>query len=394
MTHFSRIGAELQGLCGWQCSRRRFIQAGASALALLTVPLPARAASVEARLGFIRPHPAQFHRPLEGGLVQCQLCPRACEVLDGDRGECGVRENRQGKYFSLVYGNPCAVHVDPVEKKPLFHVLPGSGSFSIATAGCNLHCKFCQNWEISQARPEKTYNFDLPPEKVVDLARQTNCASIAYTYVEPMIFYEYMTDVSRLAKKAGIINVCHSAGYIQEKPLEALCGFLDAACVDLKFFEPDFYRELVGAELEPVLNTLKTLKRRGVHLELVNLVIPEKNDQPESLTRMCAWIRDELGPLTPLHFSRFYPLYKMLQHFPTPVSTLEKARDLALKAGLKYVYIGNVPGNPAESTNCHGCGKLIIPRKGYMVGEVKMKDGKCGHCGTKIPGIWEKPKVA
>ncbi|MBM4294963.1 MAG: AmmeMemoRadiSam system radical SAM enzyme, partial [Deltaproteobacteria bacterium] len=353
MTDLSRIGAKLQGLCGWQCSRRRFIQAGASALALLSWPVSTRAASVEARLGFIRPHPAQFYRPLEGGLVQCQLCPRTCEVLDGDRGECGVRENRKGNYFSLVYGNPCAVHVDPVEKKPLFHVLPGSGSFSIATAGCNLHCKFCQNWEISQARPEKTYNFDLPPEKVVDLARETNCASIAYTYVEPIIFYEYMTDVSRLAKKAGIINVCHSAGYIREKPLEALCDVLGAACVDLKSFEADFYRELVGAELEPVLNSLKTLRRRGVHLEIVNLVIPQMNDKPESITRMCAWIKDELGPLTPLHFSRFYPLYKMLQHFPTPVSTLEKARDLALKAGLKYVYIGNVPGNPAEDTNCH-----------------------------------------
>ncbi|MBM4274170.1 MAG: AmmeMemoRadiSam system radical SAM enzyme [Deltaproteobacteria bacterium] len=393
MTDFCRIGAELRSLCGWRCSRRRFIQAGASALTLLSLPVAAGAASGESRHGFIRPHPAQYYRKLDGGLVECQLCPRTCEVLDGDRGECGVRENRQGKYFSLTYGNPCAVHVDPVEKKPLFHVLPGSGSFSIATAGCNLHCKFCQNWEISQTRPDKTYNFDLPPEKVVELARRTNCASIAHTYVEPVIFYEYMMDVGRLAKKAGILNVCHSAGYVNEKPLEALCEVLDAACIDLKSFEADFYRELVGAELDPVLGTLKTLRRRGVHVEIVNLVIPQMNDKPEAVTRMCAWIRDELGPHTPLHFSRFYPLYKMLHHYPTPVSTLEKVRDLALKAGLKYVYIGNIPGNKAESTFCHSCGKLIIARKGYMVGEVLLKDGKCAHCGAKIPGIWDKPKV-
>lgn len=392
MTDLSRIGAKLQSLCGWQCRRRTFIQTGAAALALLSLPVSARAAAV-ARHGFIRTHPAAFYRQLEGGLVECQLCPRTCEVLDGDRGECGVRENRQGNYVSLVYGNPCAVHVDPVEKKPLFHVLPGSGSFSIATAGCNLHCKFCQNWEISQTRPDKTYNYDLPPDQVVNLARQTGSASIAHTYVEPIIFYEYMVDVGRLAQKAGIVNVCHSAGYINPKPLEELTGLLDAACIDLKSFEAGFYRELVGAELDPVLQTLKTLRRRGVHVEIVNLVIPQMNDRPEVITRMCAWIKEELGPLTPLHFSRFYPLYKMLHHYPTPVSTLEKARDLALKAGLKYVYIGNVPGNPAESTYCHACGKLIIGRKGYMVGDVKLKDGKCAHCGAAIPGIWKKPQA-
>ena len=391
---FSRRRSGPEGFCGRSLSRRTFIQSGACALALLALPAPSRAASLEARQGFLRPHPAEFYRTLPGGQVECQLCPRNCEVLDGDRGDCGVRENRKGKYVTLAYANPCAVHVDPVEKKPLFHVLPGTGSFSIATAGCNLHCKFCQNWEISQARPEKTYNFDLPPEQVVALARQTDCASIAHTYVEPIIFYEYMTAVGKLAKKAGILNVCHSAGYVNQKPLEALCDVLDAACVDLKAFEAKFYRELVGAELEPVLNALKIMRRRGVHLELVNLVIPQMNDQADSLTRMCAWIRDELGPLTPLHFSRFYPLYKMLNHSPTPVSTLEKAREIAHKAGLKYVYSGNLPGHQAESTFCHHCGKLVIARQGYRVGEVNMKDGKCGHCGGKIPGIWEQPKAA
>ncbi len=382
----------LQGLGDWRCSRRTFIRSSAGALALLSLPLrPAPVRAQTMQYGFIAPHPAAFYRRLDQGLVQCQLCPRTCKVMPGDRGECGVRENREGKYFSLVYGNPCAVHLDPIEKKPLFHVLPGSSSFSIATAGCNLHCKFCQNWEISQTRPEKTYNFDLPPAKVVAAARDNGCLSIAHTYVEPIIFYEYLRDVGRLAKPAGILNVCHSAGYINPQPLEELAGLLDAACIDLKAFDDKFYRDVVGGALEPVLNTLKTLRRHKVHLEIVNLIIPQFNDAPDQLSRMCAWIKDELGPLTPLHFSRFYPLYKMLNHYPTPVSTLERARDLALKAGLKYVYLGNIPGNPAESTYCHGCGKRIIERTGYRIGEVKMKGDACAHCGTAIPGIWTKP---
>jgi pyruvate formate lyase activating enzyme len=381
----------LQSLCGWRCTRRTFLQSSAGTLALLALPIrPLPAASQEVRYGYIQPHPAAYYQSLPDSLVKCQLCPRSCEVLEGDRGECGVRENRQGKYYTLVYGNPCAVHIDPIEKKPFFHLLPASTSFSIATAGCNLHCKFCQNWEISQTRPEKTYNFDLPPEKVVAAARQTGCASIAHTYVEPLIFYEYMLDVGRLAKKAGILNVCHSAGYINVQPLENLLEVLDAACIDLKSFEAKFYEDLTGAQLQPVLRTLKILTRRRVHLEIVNLVIPQFNDQAETLTRMCHWIKDELGPLTPLHFSRFYPLYKMQNHYPTPVSTLERARELALKAGLKYVYIGNLPGHQAESTSCHGCGRLIIGRRGYQIGEVHLKDGACAYCGAAIPGIWKQ----
>jgi pyruvate formate lyase activating enzyme len=381
----------LQSLCEWRCSRRNFIQAGAGALALWSLPAwPGAVRAQGVQSGFLQPHPAAFWRPLDRGLVQCQLCPRNCEVPPGDRGECGVRENREGKYYSLVYGNPCAVHLDPIEKKPFFHVLPGSQSFSIATAGCNLHCKFCQNWEISQTRPEKTYNFDLPPEKVVAAARDNRCLSIAHTYVEPIIFYEYMREVGRLAKVAGILNTCHSAGYINPEPLAELAPLLNAACIDLKAFDNKFYRDLVDAELQPVLNTLKTLRRHKVHVEIVNLVIPQFNDQPETISRMCAWIQAELGPLTPLHFSRFYPLYKMVNHYPTPVSTLEQARDLALQAGLKYVYLGNIPGNPAESTYCHHCGKRLIVRTGYQIGEMHLKDGKCGYCGTEIPGIWGK----
>ena len=376
-------------------SRRTFICRAAGALALMSLPFrPRPAPAQEVRYGFIKPHPAAYWQGLPGGLVECGLCPRRCQVLPGERGNCGVRENREGKFFTLVYGNPTAVHLDPVEKKPFFHVLPGSASYSIATTGCNLHCKFCQNWEISQARPETTYNFDLSPEKVVAAARETGCASIAYTYVEPIIFFEYMTAIGALAKKAGILSTCHSAGSINPEPLEPLAGVLDAACVDLKSFDPKFYRDLVGGELEPVLNTLKTLRRRGVHLEIVNLVIPQLNDDPATLAGMCAWINQELGPLTPLHFSRFYPLYKMQNHYPTPVSTLEKAREIAVKAGLKYVYLGNIPGHQAENTYCHNCGKLAIARTGYSIGEMKLKNGSCGSCGVKIPGIWQKPRAA
>lgn len=382
------------GLGDWNLSRRTFVRGSFGALALLTFPWPAQAALRPGmQQGYVNPQPALFYQALPNKLIKCLLCPRGCEVLDGDRGDCGVRENRGGKYYTLAYGNPCAVHVDPVEKKPFFHVLPGSASFSIATAGCNLHCKFCQNWEISQVRPDETYNFDLPPEKVVAAAQRINSASIAHTYVEPVIFYEYMTAVGRLARKAGVLNVCHSNGYINPEPLEKLADVLDAACIDLKAFDNKFYQDLVDGELEPVLNTLKTLRRRGVHLEIVNLIIPQHNDRKESLTAMCRWIKENLGPLTPLHFSRFYPLHKMQNHYPTPVSTLELARDLALKEGLKYVYIGNLPGHVAESTFCHHCGKLVISRQGYMVAETNLKGGNCGHCGAQVPGIWKKPRV-
>lgn len=377
---------------GWgdrRLDRRSFIRNSACTLALLSLPTPLFPFfPQDLQQGLVKPHPALFYQVRPNQKVKCQLCPRSCEVKPGERGDCGVRENRKGSYYSLVYGNPCAVHVDPIEKKPFFHVLPGTPTYSIATAGCNLHCIFCQNWEISQARPEATYNYDLPPERVVAAAQKDRCPSIAYTYVEPIIFYEYMLDTAQLAKKAGLLNICHSAGYISPEPLAKLAAALDAACIDLKAFDQRFYQELVDGELEPVLNTLKTLHRHGVHVEIVNLVIPQKNDRPETIEAMCRWIRDELGPLTPLHFSRFFPLHKMRNHYPTPVSTLEEARQIALKVGLKYVYLGNLPGNPAESTHCHHCGKLVIGRRGYSVGEVNLKDGKCRFCGTRIPGIW------
>jgi pyruvate formate lyase activating enzyme len=299
-----------------------------------------------------------------------------------------VRENRDGKYYSLVYGAPCAMHLDPIEKKPFFHVLPASQSFSIATAGCNLQCKFCQNWEISQASPEEVYSYDVSPELAVRKAKEMGARSIAYTYVEPTIFHEYMLDIGLLARKAGLLNVCHSNGFINPGPLGDLCRVMDAANIDLKGFTETFYRDLCNGELSPVLETLKTLKKEKVHLEITNLVIPSMNDEMSVVKEMCLWINKELGPDTPVHFSRFYPLYKLRSVPPTPVSTLDKVRGAALSAGLEYVYIGNIPGHEAENTFCPKCKKRVIQRTGYMVGETQVKAGKCRYCGKPIPGLW------
>jgi pyruvate formate lyase activating enzyme len=309
-------------------------------------------------------------------------------VAKGKRGICRVRENRDGKYYSLVYGNPCAVHLDPIEKKPLFHVLPGTASFSLATAGCNFQCKFCQNWEISQAFPEDVYSYEVPPDLMVKRAKEIGARSIAYTYVEPTIFYEYMFDIGQLTKKEGLLNVTHSNGFMNPGPLKNLCKVLDAANIDLKGFTENFYRELCAGEIDPVLETLKTLKKEKIHLEITNLIIPTKNDDLSVLKEMCTWIKRELGADTPIHFSRFYPLYKLKNLPPTPVSTLEKAREAASSVGLEYVYIGNIPGHAGEHTFCPKCKKMIIQRTGYMVGEINLKNGKCRYCGKPIPGIW------
>ena len=341
-----------------------------------------------AKKGLIKAKVSPYFTPLNGGEIQCDLCPKRCRVSKGKRGACRVRENRDGKYYSLVYGNPCAIHLDPIEKKPFFHVLPSTTSFSLATVGCNFQCKFCQNWEISQAAPEDVYSYDVPPEMIVKNAKDVGAHSVAYTYVEPTIFYEYMVDICQLVKKAGLLNVCHSNGFINPEPLKNLCKVMDAANIDLKGFTEAFYSDVCSGELAPVLETLKTLKKEKVHLEITNLVIPTQNDDLSRLKEMCLWIEKELGADTPVHFSRFYPLYKLRSLPPTPVSTLEKARITALSSGLEYVYIGNIPGHEGEHTFCPKCKKVLIQRTGYMVGENHLKGGKCQYCGKPIPGIW------
>ncbi len=375
-----------------QLSKREFLQfCGASFCLLSSAYLfgyPETSRAQAAKKGLIKTKLSPYFTSLDGGEIQCELCPHRCRVAKGKRGLCRVRENRDGKYYSLVYGNPCALHLDPIEKKPFFHVLPGTTSFSLATAGCNFQCKFCQNWEISQASPEDVYSYDVPPELIVSKAKEIGARSVAYTYVEPMIFYEYMSDISSLVKKAGLLNVTHSNGFINPVPLRNLCKVLDAADIDLKGFTENYYRELCGGELTPVLDTLKTLKQEKVHLEITNLIIPTKNDEMSVIREMCLWIKKELGADTPIHFSRFYPLYKLKTLPPTPVSTLEKAREVALSAGLEYVYVGNIPGHAGESTFCPNCKKMVIQRTGYMVGEINVKAGKCKYCGKPIPGIW------
>jgi pyruvate formate lyase activating enzyme len=368
----------------------RFSSCIAAANLALVGPWPRKASSEEIKreLGFVQPRLSSFFVPLENQHVQCTLCPRECHVAPGERGYCGVRENRGGRYYTLVHGNPCAAHVDPIEKKPFFHVLPRSRSFSLATAGCNFDCKFCQNWEISQALPEETVNLDLPPERVVDLAIEYQCRSIASTYVEPTIFFEYMMDIGIKAKDRGILNVYHSNGYINAEPLERLTQYLDAACIDLKAFSDRFYQTMTEGTLGPVLKTLQTLRRTGTHLEIVNLMIPTKNDNLDEVRQMTVWIKEELGPDVPLHFTRFYPMYKLRNLPPTPVKTLEEARTTALASGLEYVYIGNVPGHEGENTYCPGCKALLIQRTGYLIREIHLKDGKCKYCGRSIPGIW------
>jgi pyruvate formate lyase activating enzyme len=375
-----------------QLSKRDFLRLCGTSFCLLSAGylfgFPETSRAQATTKGLIKTKLSPYFTSLEGGEIQCELCPHRCRVAKGKRGLCRVRENRDGKYYSLVYGNPCAVHLDPIEKKPLFHVLPGTTSFSLATAGCNFQCKFCQNWEISQAAPEDVYSAEVPPELMANRAKEIGAHSVAYTYVEPTIFYEYMVDVGALVKKSGLLNVYHSNGFINPGPLKNLCKVLDAANIDLKGFSDNFYQELCGGNLIPVLETLKTLKQQKVHLEITNLVIPTKNDEMSMVREMCLWIKKELGADTPIHFSRFYPLYKLKTLPQTPVSTLDKAQAVALSVGLEYVYIGNVPGHEGENTFCPKCKKMLIQRTGYMVGEINVKAGKCKYCGKPIPGIW------
>lgn len=332
---------------------------------------------------------AKYYSKLERKMVQCNLCPRRCIISEKARGFCGVRENRGGKLFSLVYSNPVAVHLDPIEKKPLFHFYPGTSAFSIATVGCNLRCRFCQNWQISQASPEDYKGYLLPPEEIVKEARKLKAKTIAYTYTEPTVFFEYMLECAKLAKEAGIKNMFHSAGYINPEPLKEIAKYLDGANIDLKAFNQEFYNKYSSGELKTVLQTLKILKEEGVHLEITNLIIPDVNDNMEEIKKMCEWIKKNLGSDIPIHFSRFYPQYKLANLPPTPLETLEKAARIAQKTGLKFVYIGNVPGNIFENTWCPKCKKLLIERRGFEVLRNNIVKGKCKFCGEVIAGRWD-----
>ncbi len=331
---------------------------------------------------------ATWYRKLADRKVECQLCPQACTVADAERGTCGVRENRGGTYVTLVHGLACSVHVDPIEKKPLFHVLPGEQAFSFATAGCNVECKFCQNWEISQFRPEQVRAYYLPPDALAAAARRSGAKLTAATYSEPVVFWEYVRDAARAARKAGLRPTVVSNGYIQEQPLRDVLPLLDAVKVDLKSFRDDFYVEQVRGKLEPVLKALEIIRASDVWLEIVVLLIPTLNDSESEIRDLARWVKEHLGTEVPLHFTRFHPTYRLTNLPPTPVATLERAWAIARDVGLDFVYLGNVPGHPAENTVCPGCGEVVIRRVGFRIRENNIVDGRCRQCRREIPGVW------
>lgn len=339
--------------------------------------------------------PARFWEAQDGKLVHCQLCPRSCVIAPGARGVCQARINRDGKLVTLAYNNPVSMAMDPIEKKPFFNAWPGEKVFSLAVAGCNMRCLFCQNWQISQIQPDEAVTRGIAQivtvEEVVKLAQAQNSRFIVYTYTEPTIFYEYMYDIAKLAKAKGLRNAMHSCGYITEKPLQELLPLMDCVNIDLKGFNPDFYRKMgFGADLQAVLATLKTIHDAGVWLEITNLVIPGANDKPEDIRAMCKWIVENLGPDVPLHFSRFHPAFRLRNLPPTPVATMETAAAIGRECGLRYVYIGNVPGAAEESTRCPNpkCGKVVLGRTGYKLTEQHVAKGTCAFCGTPIAGRW------
>jgi len=346
-------------------------------------------------------HDAMWFERLPDKAVRCTLCPRECVVAEVERGYCGVRENQGGDYKTLVYGNLCSTNIDPIEKKPLYHYLPRTTALSVATAGCNMECKFCQNWRISQYRPEQVDSLLIPPENLVRIARTRASPTLAFTYSEPVVFYEYMHDAAAAGRKQGVGSVIISNGYIREPPLRELCNHLTGVKVDLKAFTEKFYAQQCAAHLQPVLETLEVLADIGIHTEVVVLLIPTLNDSAAETEKMAKWLVSHMGPDVPLHFSRFHPTYRMKNLPPTPVATLDRARKIAMDAGLRYVYVGNVPFHEGSNTYCPKCGKVVIKRVGYRTDASQLREGACASCGQKIPGVWTqeqalafKPKAA
>jgi pyruvate formate lyase activating enzyme len=331
---------------------------------------------------------ARFYEKRPNGLTKCLLCPRECLVEEGRRGHCGVRQNRGGRLVSLVHSRVCTARVDPIEKKPLYHYLPGSTAFSIATAGCNVNCKFCQNWQISQSGPEEIEANFLPPAAAATIARDCRSASIAYTYNEPTVFAEYMMDVADAAHGLGIGSIAISNGYASAQAVEIAFGKMDAVKIDLKAFSEEYYRSVVGARLQPVLDNLVALRAMGKWLEIVYLVVPRLNDSDQELRAMASWIHAHLGDEVPLHFSRFHPQYQLENLPATAVESVERAKAIAEAEGLRYVYIGNAPGHPAQNTYCPGCKSLLVERSQFNMTRMTIEEGRCPQCQRAIPGVW------
>jgi pyruvate formate lyase activating enzyme len=320
--------------------------------------------------------------------VKCLLCAQGCAIKAGQRGKCRARMNVSGELRSLVYGRPAATHIDPIEKKPFYHFLPGAAALSFGTSGCPLRCKFCQNWELSQSSPEDLETRFTPPSEFVAAALSRQAPVIAFTYNEPTTFTEYLTDIARDARKLKVRSVMVSCGFMNEAPLAEMCEVLDAIKIDLKGYSESFYRTVCGAELKPVLRSIKQIAKSGTHLEIVNLVVPTLNDSDTDLRQLAEWVAGELGADVPVHFTRFHPDYQLLNLSPTPVATLEKARAIAMDKGLNYAYVGNVPDHPGNHTYCPACHKVVIARNGFFVTSMNIKDGRCGYCRRQIAGVW------
>jgi pyruvate formate lyase activating enzyme len=335
---------------------------------------------------------ALLYEKLEDRKVRCHLCCHRCLIMDGKRGICNVRENRDGILDSLVYGRLIALHIDPIEKKPLYHFLPASLSYSIATVGCNFRCRFCQNADIAQLPVDRggvIMGDTFSAEQVVQAAERGNCRSISYTYTEPTVFFEFAFETSKIAHSRGIRNVFVTNGYMTPEALDMISPYLDAANVDLKAFTQKYYKDLCGAKLEPVQETLRHMKSLGVFVEVTTLIVPGLNDDPKELKALATFLVDDLGTETPWHISRFHPTYRLTDRPPTPVKTLREARKIGLEVGLKYVYTGNVPGDTGENTFCPDCGETLIGRSGFQVGKVRLMGGRCAKCGAIIEGIWD-----
>ncbi len=337
--------------------------------------------------------PTKYWHTLDDGRVQCDLCPRYCRLRDGQRGMCFVRKNVGDQVVLTTYGRSSGFCVDPIEKKPLNHFLPGSSVLSFGTAGCNLACKFCQNWHISKSREVDTLADWASPEVLAESAERMKCRSVAFTYNDPVIFHEYAIDVAKACHELGIKTVAVTAGYVTEEPRREFYEHMDAANVDLKAFTEEFYWELSKAHLQPVLDTLHYLKQEtDVWIETTTLLIPGRNDSDDELERMTDWVVENLGPDVPMHFSAFHPAWKLLDAPPTPISTLRRARETALSAGVRYPYTGNVRDSDGETTLCHNCGERLISRNGYIISEWKLtEDGHCTTCDTRCAGVFDGP---
>ncbi len=328
-----------------------------------------------------------FYRKLDNNMIVCDLCPKHCLIKEGEFGFCGVRKNIDGKLYTLNYGKPAAISLDPIEKKPMYHFLPGEKALSIGTVGCNLACLNCQNFELSRTRADEVELPFVSPEEIVQKALDMNVKIIAYTYNEPTVFFEYALDIMKLAHKNDLKNVIVSNGYISPEALSEWTPYLDGANIDLKFFTDEKYFKVTSGHLNPILETLKSLKRAGVWFEITNLLIPNYNDDKAEISAMVDWIKNTLGGDTVLHFSRFFPMYKMQNVEPTPLDKIVEAYNLA-KEKLNFVYAGNIPHTDMDNTYCPKCGKLLIERVGFDVVKNNIVDGKCRFCGAEIPGVF------